>query len=204
MSRALGRDHHHVHVGGRNDGLEMNAEAVRDAENFSGMQIGLDELLVDLRLGLVGSENLDPVGALGGLVGSHHDHAVGPRLLGALASRVEPNDDFVSAVAKILRLRVSLAAIADDGDRLALQCLGLRVAFIKNSNHQRAPLDHKGRKEALACWGKSVFTAIPTGRSVSANATCRGPRVSSEKSGTRAEGFGVPVRTKTGRNSPYF
>jgi hypothetical protein len=31
---------------------------------------------------------------------------------------------------------VSLAAVTNDGDRFALQYLGLGVAFIKNSNHR--------------------------------------------------------------------
>ena len=146
MSRTLGSDHHHVNVRRRNDRLEMNAEAVRNAQNLSRMQIGLDGLFVEFALGFIGSEDLDPVGALGGFVGRHHDHAIGSRLLRALARRVEPDDDFESAVAEILRLGVSLAAVTDNGDRLALQRLGLGVAFVKNSNHQRAPLDHKGGK----------------------------------------------------------
>src|SRR5271169_33703 len=153
VSRTLGSDHHHVYIGGRNDGFEMNAEAVGDAENFPGMQIGLDELIVDLSLGLVRGEYVDPVGALGSFIRSHDDHAVGPRLLRARPIGIESDDDFVSAIAEILRLRMSLAAVAQDGDRLALQCFGLGVAFIENSDHQRAPLIAQGRKEALACWG---------------------------------------------------
>ena len=98
----------------------MNAEAVGDAENLSGVEIRLDELVVDLSLGLIGGEHVNPVGALRGLVRGHHDHAIGPRLLGARTVRVQPDNHFVSAVAKILRLRVSLAAVAQDGDRLAL------------------------------------------------------------------------------------
>jgi len=89
------------------------------------MKIGLDELVIDLALRLVGvstwiqSARLLPHRR-------HHDHAIGSRLLRAWPARVEPDDDFVSAVAKILRLRVSLAAVAQDGDRLALQCSAWR------------------------------------------------------------------------------
>ena len=135
MSGTLGSNHHYVHVGGWNDGFEMNAEAVGDPENFSRMQIGLDELVVDLSLGLVGREHMDPVGALGSLVRGNHDHAIGPCLLRANSVRVKTDDDFVSAVAKILRLRVSLAAIAEDGDCLAFQRLRRGVPFIENFNH---------------------------------------------------------------------
>ena len=145
MSRALGSDHHHVNVGRRNDRLEMNAESMRNAQNLSGMQIGLDGLFVQLALRLVGREQVNPVGALGGLIGSHDNHAVGPRLLRALARRIEADNDLKTAVAEILGLRVSLAAIANNGDCLALQRLGPRVAFVENGDHRIAPLRTVGR-----------------------------------------------------------
>ncbi len=81
MARALGRDHDDVDVVRRLDGLEVNAEAVRDAQHFAGMEVRLDLRLVEFALGLVGREDLDPVGALGGLIGRDHDHAVGFGLL---------------------------------------------------------------------------------------------------------------------------
>jgi hypothetical protein len=124
MARALGRDHHHVHILRRNDRLEMNAEAVREAENFSGMQIGLDVLLVNRSLGLIGSEHVNPVGAFGGLIRRDHDHAIGAGLLCAGPIRLQPDDYLAAAVAQVLRLRVSLAAVAQDGDGFALQGLG--------------------------------------------------------------------------------
>jgi hypothetical protein len=118
----------------------MNAEAVRDAEHFAGMQILLDVFFVKFALRLVGREHMDPVGALAGFLGRDHHHAIGPRLRRALPGGVKTHDDFEAAVAQILRLRVSLAAVAKDGDGFALQGIGVGVAFIKNVNHQRAPL----------------------------------------------------------------
>src|SRR5437879_13459959 len=113
MAGALGRDHHHVDVSGPHDCIEVNAEAVREAENFSGMEIGFDELVVHFGLGLIRRENVDPVGALGGLVGSHNHHAIGASLLGALAGGIKADDNFVYAVAEILGLRVSLANLSN-------------------------------------------------------------------------------------------
>ena len=98
----------------------MNAESVREAENFSRMQIWPDELLVYRRLRLIRGEHVDPVRALSCLVGRHHRHAIGPRLLRTLPLRVQPNNDLVTAVAQVLRLRMTLAAVSEDGDRLAL------------------------------------------------------------------------------------
>src|SRR5262249_3083395 len=120
--------------------FEMNAEAVREAKNFSGMEIRLDELVVQLSLGLVGREDVNPVGALGGFVGSDYNHAVRLGLLGALARRVEADDDLVATVAEVLGLGMPLAAVANDRDGFALQGVGPRIPFIKNSNRHLAPL----------------------------------------------------------------
>ena len=194
VAGALGSNHHDVNVVRRHDSFEMNAEAVRNAEHLAGMQIRLDGLLVEFALGFVGSEYVDPVGALGGLVWSDDDHAVGSRLLRAGPVGVEANDNFVSAVAEILGLGVSLAAVTEDGDRLALQCLGLRVAFIKNSDHQCAPLDAalvgQGRKRKALAVGARTAPAerglIPqTDRSVGIwKCYLYAIRVSSGKSGS--------------------
>ncbi len=109
---------------------------MRHAQHFSRMQIRLDELLIRLRLGLIGSQDLNPVRPFGGLVGRYHDHAIRARLYCALARRVQPDNDFESAIAEILRLCMSLAAVADNCDCFALQPLGLGIALIKNSDHQ--------------------------------------------------------------------
>jgi hypothetical protein len=120
VARALGRDHHDVDVVGRLDGLEVNTEAVRHAQDFAGMQVRLDLRFVEFALGLVGGEDLDPVGALGRLIRRHYYHAVGSRLLRRGAVRVEANDHLVSAIAQVLRLGMALAAIAENGDGLTL------------------------------------------------------------------------------------
>src|SRR5579872_89003 len=106
MTGTFGRDHDNVDVIRRNNGFEMDAESVGNAENFSGMEIGFDRLFVKLALRFVGSQNVDPVGALGGLVWRHDDHAVGASLSGARAVGIETDDDFLSTVAEILGLGV--------------------------------------------------------------------------------------------------
>src|ERR1700728_787410 len=112
MTGTLGRNHHHVHIFWRNDRFEMNAKAVREAENFSWMQIRLDELLVHCGLRFIGGEHIHPVPPLGRLIGSHHHHAIGASLLRAGTRGLQADDDFVAAIAQVLRLRVSLAAVA--------------------------------------------------------------------------------------------
>ena len=120
VSGALGRDHYHVDVVRRLNGLEMDAETVRDPEHLAGMQVRLDLRVVKVALRLVGREDLDPVGALRGFRGSDYHHAVGACLLGRGPLRVQADDDLVSAVAQVLGLRMALAAVAQDGDGLSL------------------------------------------------------------------------------------
>ena len=83
------------------------------------MQIRLDVLLVYRRLSFIGRKHVNPVSALGGLIRRHDNHAIGAGLLGAGAIRLQPDDYFASTVAKILRLRVALAAVAEDGNGFA-------------------------------------------------------------------------------------
>ncbi len=127
----------------------MNAEAMRDAQHFAGMQVGLDLRLVEFALGLVGRKDLNPVGALGGFVGRDHDHAVGFRLLRGGAVGIETDDDFVSAVAEVLGLGVSLTAVAEDGNGLALQCIRVCIFFVKNCSHGKLLISDKGSTAPL-------------------------------------------------------
>src|SRR4029077_6727128 len=109
------------------------------------MKIRLDGRLVQLALGLIRRKNLDPISALRGLVGCDHHHAVSFRLLRGGAIRVKPYDDLVSTVAQILRLRMSLAAVADDRDGFALQGVWVGVFLVKNSSHGSSSGSVRGR-----------------------------------------------------------
>ena len=91
------------------------------------MEVRLDLRLVEFALGLVGRKDLDPVGALGGLIGRDHDHAVGFGLLRGGPIGVEADDHFVSAVAEVLGLGVALAAVAQDAMVLPFSALGLHL-----------------------------------------------------------------------------
>src|SRR5260370_20436300 len=120
MAGTVGRDHDHVHIFRRLDGLEVNREAMREAENLAFVEGRLDGRFVEFGLSLVGRENLNPVGTLGGFGWSDHGHTVGARLLGGATLGIEAGDDVVSAVAGGLRLRVSLRAGAENRYAFAL------------------------------------------------------------------------------------
>src|SRR5579862_6048166 len=108
MSRALGRDHDDIDARGRNDGLEVNAETMRDTQNLSRNQIGSDLAFVQLALGLVRREDMDPISALSGLGRRNHREPIGTRLGCRGTVWVKPDNDFVAAIAQVLGLGVSL------------------------------------------------------------------------------------------------
>ncbi len=120
MAGALRRDHDHVHIFRRLDGLEVNREAVREAENLSFVEGRLDSRFVEFGLSLVRRENLNPVGALGGFGRSDHGHSIRASLLGRATLGIEADDDVVSAVTQVLRLRVSLRPVPENGNGFAL------------------------------------------------------------------------------------
>ena len=139
MAGALGSDHHDVDIFRGLDGFEMDGEAVGEAENFAFAQMRLDGFLVELGHGLVGRENLDPVGALGGFGGGKDDHSIGGGLFGRFAIGIEADDDVVSAVAEVLRLGVALGAVAEDGNGFALEGGWVGVVLVEDCGHGKAP-----------------------------------------------------------------
>src|SRR6185503_10223669 len=135
VAGTLGRNHDDVNIGRRNDGLEMNAEAVGKAEDLALRETRLDILLVEVALSFVGSENLDPVGFLCCLGWRENREAIRFRLGGATPARVQTDNHAVAAVAEVLGLRVSLTAVAEDGDGLALEGIWIGVVLIKDGCH---------------------------------------------------------------------
>src|SRR5216684_4041502 len=153
VARTLGRDHDHVHVCRRNDRFEMNAETVGEAENLSFFQSWLDGRLVERCLGLIRSKNLDPIRLVGRFRRSQHSKAIGLRLLRALAGRVKPDNYVVTAVAQVLGLGVSLAAVAEDGDSFALQGCWIGVVFVEDGCHNYSPIKgHTDRSVGVREW----------------------------------------------------
>ena len=92
---------------------------------------------VDVALVLVGREDDDDVG-LGGGIRDALDLEAG--LLGLrLRLRVvlEADDDLDARVAEVLRVRVALRAVADDGDLLALDEREVGVLVVVDLSHVR-------------------------------------------------------------------
>ena len=149
VARPLGRDHQHVEVGARLDQVEMHVEAVREHQRRTVLHVGGEVIAIDVGLQLVGRQHHHHVGPLGGL-GDLHDLellALGlGHALGALAQR--DRDVLDARVAQVERVGVPLAAIADDGDLLALDQVQVGVAIVVNAHGVPLP-----------CFGQASRTA---------------------------------------------
>ena len=136
MTRTLGRNHDHVNIFGWNDGLEVNAEPVRNPQNLSRMQVVTDGSFIEFRLGFIGGENLYPVRPLGRFRWRDHRHSIGPRLLRRGTVGIQPDNYLEAAVAQVLRLCVSLAAVSDHSNGLILQSGRISVLFVISFGHE--------------------------------------------------------------------
>jgi hypothetical protein len=117
----------------------VDVEAVGEQERRAVLHRPVQVVAVDVRLELVGGEHHHHVRGGGRLRHLHHRQ---PLLLGlgrrgrALAERDHHVLD--AGVAKVERVRVALAAVADDGDALALDQVDVGVAIVIDA-HERIP-----------------------------------------------------------------
>ena len=128
----LGRDHPHVEVGARHDLAVVHVEAVRERQRRALLDVGLDVVLVDGGDLLVGQQDHDDVGGLHG-VGDFGDLQAGLLGLGpGSAALAQADRDLDAAVVQVLRVRMALRAVADDGDVLALDQAQVGVLVVVN------------------------------------------------------------------------
>ncbi|MEZ4768545.1 MAG: hypothetical protein R2844_08975 [Caldilineales bacterium] len=140
VSRRLGGNHAHVHVGRRHDLAEANVEAVGEHQRLAGRQVRLDAGLVDARLGLVGDDDHDDVGLGSRLVHRLDGQAGCFRLGPALGVGIETDPHIDAAVAQVERVGVALAAVADDGYLAACQPPEISVLVVVDSCHESSGL----------------------------------------------------------------
>src|SRR5438045_9590818 len=118
MTWRLRGDHRHVDGSGRRDFAEVNVEPVREHQRLAGERPDCwsDRALVDGTLLLIGDEHHDHVARAGGIGDGTHLEPVsgGPRP--RLPSRPETDDHFRATVAQVLRVRMSLTAVANDSE----------------------------------------------------------------------------------------
>jgi hypothetical protein len=108
----------------------VHVEAVGEGQRAALLDVGLDVVPVDLGDLLVGQQDHDDVGPFDGLVDFEHVQPGLADLVPGGAALAQANDDLHAAVVEVLCVRVALAAVADDGDRLALDQVQIGVAIV--------------------------------------------------------------------------
>jgi hypothetical protein len=135
VARALGGDEQHVDAGGRGDVAVADVEAVAEDERLALGEVGGDVVGVQVTLALVGREDDDDVGPCGGLGTGENGESGFFGLLLRLRAFLQPDDDLDTGVAEVLRVRVALRAVADDGDLLALDECEVGVFVVEDFSH---------------------------------------------------------------------
>ena len=135
VAGALRRAHDHVHVLGRNNVAVVDVEAVREGQRVARLQVRLYVLLVHPAPAVRrATEDHDEVGLFGGLVHGAHLQA---GLLGRRPRRgslAQAHAHVAAGVQQVERMGVPLAPIADDGDLLSLDDVGIHVLFVVDGN----------------------------------------------------------------------
>ena len=118
VSGGLGRDHHHVHVVGQHDFAIVDAEAVGHHEGAARLEVGGDLLPVDAALQVVRDHHHDHVRLCRHF--GHFGNAQAGRFGGgdAGAAWVKADDHVLAVILQVQGVGVTLAAVADDADRL--------------------------------------------------------------------------------------
>ena len=130
MSGRLRRDHRHVDAGRRDDLSEPHVESVREHQRLARAEVLAHVIAVYRRLRGVRDEQHDELRFLRRRLDRQHAQPRGFRLRAA-SRRVEQADAHVQpAVAQVERVRVSLAAEADDRDRAIFQPVDVRVLVV--------------------------------------------------------------------------
>ena len=135
----------------------VDVEAVGKAQGVAGLQVGLHKLFVDGGLRLVGGEDHDDVGLLGG--GGHVGHlkACLAGLVGRGGTLAQTDAHVAAGVHEVECMSVALGAVSDDGDLLALDDAGIAILLVINGNcHVVCLLKIVGRCDMCARGGLSI------------------------------------------------
>ena len=119
----------------------MHVEAVREGDRRAVADVRRDLVLVDVGLQFVGRRHHHQVGPFGGVRHAHHLEPVGLDLLGGRRAGLEADGDLLGAgILEVERMRPALAAIADDGDLLALDQIEIGVAIVIDTHFVFLPV----------------------------------------------------------------
>src|SRR4051812_28882328 len=118
VTGAFWRDEHRIDARRRLDLAKMHVEAVRGHQDCALFQIRADRSPIDVPLHFVGQQDVDDVRLPRRVLSGYWLKAMLDRQLIIRAAGALTDDYVDSAIAEVLGLSVSLAAIAEDGDGL--------------------------------------------------------------------------------------
>ncbi len=116
-------------------GAEVDVEAVGEHERLARGHVGRDFVVVEIGLDMIGDQDHDHVGGLGGVGGGEDLEAGGLGLGDALAAGGQADDDIDAGIAEVQGVGVALAAVADDGDGAAGEVIEVSVFFVIAFRH---------------------------------------------------------------------
>ena len=139
MARGLGCDHHDVEVPARDHLRVVNVEAVREREHGALLDVRLDVGLVRGRDAFVGHQHHDDVRAFDRFADFRDLEAGLLCLVPRRAALAQADGDLHAGIVEILRVRMTLRAVADDRHLLALDQRQVGVLFVVDL-HLTAPV----------------------------------------------------------------
>ena len=92
-------------------------------------------LFINISLACIRNQKHHNISALGGFGHRENLQSVGFRLGLAFAAFVQANDHVLAVVPRVERMRVSLAAVTDDSDGLALKQAKIRIIVVIECRH---------------------------------------------------------------------
>ena len=135
MAGALRRDHQHVEVGARLDQVEVDVEAVGEHQRRALLHVLGEVVVIDVALQFVGREHHHHVGPFGGFRHFHDLELLAFGLFDAGRALAQRDRDLLHArIAQVERVGMALAAVADNGDLLALDQVQVGVAIVVNTH----------------------------------------------------------------------
>ena len=130
MARSLRRNHGHIHILRRLNAAEMNIKSMGKHQHIACLQIRLNILLVHVGLQLVVDQDHDHVSPLGSLSRGVHLKTLGLGLSPGLAPLIKPDDHIAPGLLGVEGVGMSLAAVADNRDGLAIQHRQITIFLI--------------------------------------------------------------------------
>ena len=156
MTRTFRCNHENVNARWRNNLLEVDIETMCEGESTARLEIGTNFFLVDVRLLLVRNQDHRDVCLLDRL--SDRQNLEVMRLGSSLGLRtlVKTDDDIDAAFLEVQCMCMSLAAVADDGNGLALHNLPVHVLIIISFCHSTLSPHNFDKSYALHAPGRSA------------------------------------------------